>query len=58
MPGHVHAGRLLLWLKLVEDPNAPMSLQTTMVLLRIKKYMKQLVQEELEAEVGELGKRT
>lgn len=49
-------GRLLLWLKLVEDPDAPMSLQKTMVLLRIKRYMKALVQKELQEVQGELGK--
>jgi hypothetical protein len=48
-------GRLLLWLKLVEDPDAPMSLQKTMVLLRIKRYMKALVQKELQEVQGELG---
>lgn len=48
-------GQLLLWLKLVEDPNAPMSVQKTMVLLRIKDYMKHLVQDELQQVQGELG---
>ena len=49
------SGKLLVLLGLVEDPDAPMSLQKVMVLLRIKGYMKQLVQKELAEIQGELG---
>ena len=49
------AGKLLIWLKLGEDPNAPVSLQKAMVLLRIKGYMKSLVHKELTEVQNELG---
>ena len=39
----------------MEDPNAPMSLQKTIVLLRIKRYMQHLVQGELAGLQSELG---
>jgi hypothetical protein len=42
----------------VEDPAAPMKLQKAMVLLRIKRHMKRLVQLELEKLEDELGKTT
>jgi hypothetical protein len=51
-------GQLLIKLKLVEDPAAPMKLQKAMVLLRIKRHMKRLVQLELEELEDELGKTT
>ncbi|KAJ1413587.1 Sodium/hydrogen exchanger family-domain-containing protein, partial [Ochromonadaceae sp. CCMP2298] len=49
------AGRLLLWLRLVDDPSQPPSLQKQMVLIRIKRHMKARVQTELEGMADELG---
>ncbi len=52
---NTNLGKLLLWLRLVEDPSAPMSLQKVLVLMRIKRYMKTLVQQELREIQDELG---
>lgn len=56
---HTGAARLMIRLRLVEDPAAPMSLQKKTILLHIKRYMKETVQKalaELEHELGEFTK--
>lgn len=40
------SGKLLLWFKLIDDPNAPPSVQLNQVLTRIKLFMGSLLQEE------------
>jgi hypothetical protein len=49
------AGSVLLYLGLVDDPNAPISVQKQQVLDRIKKFIKRLVWEELREIKSELG---
>jgi len=54
---HTWAGRLMIRLKLTEDPQAPMSVQKRMILLHIKQYMQETVQKELLGLERELGKQ-
>ena len=54
---HTWAGRLMIRLKLTEDPRAPMSVQKRMILLHIKQYMQETVQKELLGLERELGKK-
>lgn len=54
---HTWAGRLMIRLKLTEDPLAPMSVQKRMILLHIKQYMQETVQKELLGLERELGKQ-